>query len=74
MHFNANAPAGTQAYAVTISDRLIKFQSDGNKMSVDLSFFFLYETDEIKTFPSIYESTGITNTRLRYYNFITPYV
>ena len=37
MHFNANVPAGTQAYAVTISDRLINFQSDGNKMSV-LSF------------------------------------
>ena len=34
MHFNANVPAGTQAYAVTISDRLINFQSDGNKMSV----------------------------------------
>ena len=34
MHFNANVPAGTQAYAVTICDRLINFQSDGNKMSV----------------------------------------
>ena len=34
MHFNANAPLGTQAYAVTISDRLINIQSDGNKMSV----------------------------------------
>ena len=34
MHFSANAPAATQAYAVTISDRLINFQSDGNKMSV----------------------------------------
>ena len=34
MHFNANVPAGTKAYGVTISDRLIKFQSDGNKMSV----------------------------------------
>ena len=27
MHFSANVPAGTQAYAVTISDRLINFQS-----------------------------------------------
>ena len=34
MHFNANVPAATEAYAVTISDRLINFQSDGNKMSV----------------------------------------
>ena len=34
IEFNANVPAGTEAYAVTISDRLINFQSDGNKMSV----------------------------------------
>ena len=34
MHFSANVPANTQAYALTISDRLINFQSDGNKMSV----------------------------------------
>ena len=32
--FNANVEAGIQAFAVTISDRLINFQSDGNKMSV----------------------------------------
>ena len=29
MHFNANVPLGTEAYAVTISNRLINFQSDG---------------------------------------------
>ena len=34
MYFNANPPAGTQAYGVIISDRLINFQSDGNKFSV----------------------------------------
>ena len=34
MHFNANVHAGTEAYAVTISDRLINFQSDGAKFSV----------------------------------------
>ena len=34
MHFEANPPAGTQFYGVFISDRLIKFQSDGNKFSV----------------------------------------
>ena len=34
MHFSANVPVGTQAYPVTISDRLINFQSDGNKFSV----------------------------------------
>ena len=31
MHFNANVLAGTEAYAVIISDRLINFQSDGKK-------------------------------------------
>ena len=34
MHFNANVPANTQVYGVIISDRLINFQSDGNKFSV----------------------------------------
>ena len=34
MHFSANVPGNTQAYAVIISDRLINFQSDGNKFSV----------------------------------------
>ena len=34
MHFNAGIPANTEAYAVIISDRLINFQSDGNKSSV----------------------------------------
>ena len=32
--FNGNPNAGTEGYAVIISDRLINFQSDGNKMSV----------------------------------------
>src|SRR5688572_24782872 len=32
--FNAAPPAGTQAYAVIISDKFIGFQSDGKKMSV----------------------------------------
>ena len=32
--FDNNVNAGTEAYAVIISDRLINFQSDGNKMSV----------------------------------------
>ena len=34
MHFNDNVPVGTKAYAVIISDKLINFQSDGNKMNV----------------------------------------
>ena len=34
MFFSANVPANTVAYAVIISDRLINFQSDGNKFSV----------------------------------------
>ena len=34
MDFNENVPAGTEAYAVTISDRLMNFQSDGSKFSV----------------------------------------
>ena len=32
--FEINVPAGTEAYAVIISDRLINFQFDGNKFSV----------------------------------------
>ena len=32
--FNANVPANTQAFAMVISDRMLSFQSDGNKMSV----------------------------------------
>ena len=34
IHFSAGIPANTQAYAVIISNRLINFQSDGNKFSV----------------------------------------
>ena len=34
MHFSQGLVAVTQAYAVIISDRLINFQSDGNKFSV----------------------------------------
>ena len=34
MHFSAGTPINTIAYAVIISDRLINFQSDGNKFSV----------------------------------------
>ena len=34
MHFSAGIPANTIGYAVIISDRLINFQSDGNKFSV----------------------------------------
>ena len=34
MEFNDQVPLGTEAYAVIISDRLINFQSDGNKFSV----------------------------------------
>ena len=34
MHFNPGLDADTQVYAVIISDRLINFQSDGNKFSV----------------------------------------
>ena len=31
MYFNENVGADTQAFAVTITDRLINFQSDGKK-------------------------------------------
>ena len=34
MHFGRNVPINTRAYAVVISDRLINFQSDGEKFSV----------------------------------------
>ena len=44
MEFNDNVPLSTEAYAVTICDRLIDFQSNGNKFSVViLSFFSLYK-------------------------------
>ena len=32
--FDQRVPAGTQAYAVVISDKLLNFQSEGNKMNV----------------------------------------
>ena len=34
MEFSANVPKNTQAYALVISDRMIKFKSDVSKMSV----------------------------------------
>ena len=34
MEFSANVPANTQAYALIISDRMLKFKSDGSKMNV----------------------------------------
>ena len=34
MEFSANAPANTRAYALVISDRMLKFKSGGTKMSV----------------------------------------
>jgi hypothetical protein len=32
--FDDNVPAGTQAYALIISDKLCKFKTDGTKLSV----------------------------------------
>ena len=34
MHFSMGVPVNTEVYAVTISDKLINFQSDGEKFSV----------------------------------------
>ena len=34
MEFSENIPADTQAYALVISDRMLKFKSGGSKMSV----------------------------------------
>ena len=31
MEFSASVPANTQAYALVISDRMLKFKSDGSK-------------------------------------------
>ena len=39
MEFNENVPLSTEGYAI-ISDRLIKFQCDGNKFSVVIQVFF----------------------------------
>ena len=46
-HFDNNVNAGTEAYAVIISDRLIKFQSDGYKMF--FSYIKMVNTKELKT-------------------------
>ena len=34
MEFSANVPANTQACALVIIDRMLKFKSDGSKMSI----------------------------------------
>ena len=34
MKFSANVPANTQAYALVINDQMLKFKSNGSKMSV----------------------------------------
>ena len=34
MEFSADVPSNTQAYVLVISDRMLKFKSDGSKMSV----------------------------------------
>ena len=34
MEYNENVPADTQAYALVISDRMLKFKSEGSKLSV----------------------------------------
>ena len=34
MEFNENVPLSNEGYAIIISDRLINFQSDGNRFSV----------------------------------------
>ena len=34
MEFSANIPANTQAYALVMSDRMLKFKGNGSKMSV----------------------------------------
>ena len=33
-YFNENVPANTEAFAVVISDRVVSFASDGNRMTV----------------------------------------
>ena len=34
MEFSVAVPANTQAYGLVISDRMLKFKSDGSKMNV----------------------------------------
>ena len=60
MHFSANVPADTLAYAVIISDRLINFQSDGNKFSVVYyDFFSIYKNMNIKELKTILKENMI---------------
>ena len=49
MYFSRNVPINTQAYAVIISDRLINFQSDGEKFSVVFKVFFHVISLRVKT-------------------------
>ena len=40
-HFTENVPANTRAFALVISDKILSFQSDGNKMSVVYKKIFI---------------------------------
>ena len=40
--FDRNVDAGTEAYAVIMSDRLINFPSNGNRLNVVILSFFPY--------------------------------
>ena len=42
--FNVNVPVGTEAFAIVISDKLVNFQSDGNKMSEKIKYIHVYKT------------------------------
>ena len=63
MEFSTNVPANTQAYALVISDRMLKFKSDGLKMS--------YSRRDSQLSGALYErSTGENKTKRYIYTRI----
>ena len=49
-NFTENVPAHTRAFALVISDKMLLFQSDGNKMSVNY-----YKNLDTNTFTDAYK-------------------
>ena len=67
MHFSANVAANTQAYAVIISDRLINFQSDGNKFSVVILIFFFFSYIKIMNVKEL--KTLLKKNKIHFYTY-----
>ena len=51
MEFSANVPANTQAYALVIIDRMLRFKSDGSKRSVSIEMEHVMKEVLVRTKP-----------------------